>query len=220
MISANQIRAARLFLNIDQKAIAESVGVSVMNISDIENEKGNSRASTIDGIRKVFESRGLRFTDAGGVEPSNEYVSIYDGPNCYWRFLNDAQAALTPTRGEILFSGSDERRSPPEIVEKLREMRANGVSMRSLIENGNTVVMGALMEYRWMPGTLFVDGDVKVIYGDCVAYLVSWAETPRVIVVRDATIAEEARRQFEFVWGQSEEVPLSTASERYVADNG
>ena len=220
MIQPNQIRAARHYLNIDQKTVAEASGVSTMNISDIENEKGNPRSSTLKAIQSFFENRGIKFTENGGIEPAQNYVTVYEGKNCYLNFLNDAQGILAHFKGEILFSGSDEKRSPPEVIEKFKDMRAEGVIMRSLVEHGNTYLMGKLDEYRWMPEGLFVDGDVKAIYADRVAYLVSWAETSRVIVIQDKTIAEEAKRHFDFVWGHSEQPDKSTSDIFYEEENG
>lgn len=215
MIKPNQIRAARNFLNIDQQELADSVGVSKMTISNIENEKGVSKASTLQTIELFFQTRGIRLTEAGGIEPAHNYVTVYEGDNCYMDFLNDAQEVLSIINGEILFSGSDERRSPPEIVEKFREMRKEGIKMRSLIEGGNTHIMGELDEYRFMPEGLFVDGDVKTVYADRVAYLVSWADTPKVIMIQDKTIAMEALRHFNYVWDQSETPTETTSPEKY-----
>lgn len=220
MIQPNQIRAARNFLNLDQKTVAEASGVSTMNISDIENEKGNPRSSTLKAIQNFFENKGIRFTENGGIEPAQNYVTVYEGKNCYLNFLTDAQEVLSHLKGEILFSGSDEKRSPPEVIEKFRAMRKDGISMRSLIKKGDTYFMGILNEYRWMPEELFVHGDVKAIYSDRVSYLVSWAETPKVIVIQDKTIAEEAIRQFDFVWEQSEPPTESTSDIFYEAENG
>lgn len=220
MIQPNQIRAARHYLNIDQKTVAEASGVSTMNISDIENEKGNPRSATLKAIQSFFENRGIRFTENGGIEPAQNYVTVYEGKNCYFNLLLDIQDTLAKRNGEMLCSGSDERRSSPEVINQLRKMRIDGISMRSLIEKGNTYLMGKLEEYRWMPEGLFVDGDVKVIYADRVAYLVSWAETPRVIVIQDQTIAEEAKRQFDFIWGYSEQPNETTSDIFYEEDHG
>lgn len=220
MIQPNQIRAARNFLNLDQKTVAEASGVSTMNISDIENEKGNPRSSTLQAIQSFFENRGIKFTDNGGIEPAQNYVTTYEGKNCYFNLLLDIQGTLAKRKGEMLCSGSDERRSSNEVIQQLKKMRVDGITMRSLIEAGNTHLMGALNEYRWMPEGLFVDGDVKVIYADRVAYLVSWAETPRVIVIQDQTIAEEAKRQFDFIWEHSEQPTETTSDIFYEEDNG
>lgn len=216
MIRPNQIRAARNFLNLDQKIVAQAVGVSGMNISDIENEKGSPRASTLKSIQTFFEARGIKFTERGGIEPAQNYVTIYEGHNSYIDFLNNAQEQLARSNGEILFSGADERRSSGAIIEKLGEMRTQNVTMRSLIRHGDTHIMGLLPEYRWMPESLFVEGDVKIIYADRVAYLISWEEAmTRVIEIRDKIIAEEARRHFEFVWTQSEGPDHSTSTVLY-----
>lgn len=211
MITPKQIRAARNFLGIDQKTLADAVGVSKMNISDIENEKGKPRASTLNSMELYFQSCGIRLTAAGGIEPNHSFVTVYEGADCYGQFINSAKEILSAKKGEILFSGSDEKRSPPEIIAKFNGMRAHGIRMRSLIKFGDTHIMGNLDEYRWMPETLFVDGDVKVIFSDRVGYLVSWADTPKVIVIQDATIAKEAKRVFEFIWKLSETPDKSTS---------
>jgi transcriptional regulator with XRE-family HTH domain len=220
MIQPNQIRAARNFLNLDQKTVAEASGVSTMNISDIENEKGNPRSATLQAIQSFFENRGIKFTENGGIEPAQNYVTVYEGKNCYLNFLSDAEETLSHLKGEILFSGSNERRSPPEVIDKLRSMRLKGITMKSLVENKDTYLMGLLSEYRWMPEGLFVDGDIKAVYADRVAYLVSWAENPRVIVIQDKTIAEEANRHFNFIWDMSEVPDETTSDILYEEDNG
>ncbi len=220
MITPKQIRAARNFLGIDQKTLADAVGVSKMNISDIENEKGKPRASTLNTIELYFQTCGIRLTEAGGIEPAQNFVTIYEGENCYSDLLLDIHATLKRTKGRMLCSGSDERRSSDEVIDQLRKMRSDGITMRSLIEKNNTYIMGKVEEYRWMPEGLFVDGDVKVIYADRVAYLVSWAGTPRVIAIQDKTIAEEAKRNFDFIWSHSEQPKESTSKVFYEDENG
>lgn len=217
MIKPKQIRAARHYLNIEQKTVAEAAGVSTMNISDIENEKGNPRSSTLKAIQSFFEHKGIRFTETGGIEPSHNYVTVYEGTDCYFNLLLDVHDTLKRSKGRMLCSGSDERRSSGEVIDQLRKMRGDGITMQSLIEPGNTFIMGNLEEYRWMPEGLFVDGDVKVIYADRVAYLVSWAETPKVIIIQDKTIAEEATRHFDFIWSHSEQ-PTETSSKTLYED--
>lgn len=211
MITPSQIRAARNFIGIDQKILADAVGVSKMNISDIENEKSKPRANTLHSIELYFRTCGIRLTAAGGIEPDHNLVTVYEGADCYSKFLASAQALLAEKKGEVLFSGSDERRTPPEILQNFNDMRASGIRMRSLIEHGNSYIMGPLDEYRWMPEELFVEGDVKAIFSDRVGYLVSWSNIRKVIVIQDATIATEARRSFEYIWKRSETPTNSTA---------
>jgi len=213
MISASQIRAARGFLNMGQKQIAEVVGVSPTNISEIENG-ATPKASTLDALQKFFELNGIEFTADGGIKPSSNIIQIYEGEDCYLRLLEDAHRVLKKGE-ELLKSAADERRSSSVVIAKTRVMRADGIHMRTLVRDGDTFLMGKLEEYRWMDNELFTDSDVKVIYSDRVGYLVTWLPVPRTIIIKDKTIAEEQKRYFEFVWKNSRVPDQTTATERF-----
>ncbi len=93
-------------------------------------------------------------------------------------------------------------------------MRRSGIPMRLLVKDHDTYLMGRLDEYRWLDDRLFVDGDVKVIFGNTVAYLMTWHETPRVVLINDKTIAEENYRIFNFLWDVSRK-PTHTTADRF-----
>lgn len=211
MITSSQIRAARSFLNIDQQVVASAVGVSKANISDIENEKVTPKASTLDGIQKFFEARGIEFRHEG-ILPASKVVQVFEGNDAYLQLLDDV---ARHAKGELLKSGVDERKSSAAVIEKNRQLRAQGICMRNLIEPDNTHLMGAIEEYRHMPERLFSGGDVKLIYGTRVAYMMVWTDIPKAIIVNDKTIATEQARLFEYVWDQSTLATETTASERY-----
>ncbi len=215
MPTPSQFRAARALLNLKQQDVSDGTGIGLMTISDLENERSQPKAGTVDAVTKFYGSRGIDFTLDGGMRISSNTVQIFDGPDCYLNFLNEVQGYLVLLRGEILFSGADERRSPPAIVEKLRSFINDGIGMRSLIRPGDDYVMGDTAQYRWMPEDLFVEGDVKVICGDRVAWLVSWLTNPRVIMIKDPLIAQEAKRVFDFFWKMSQGPETSSAPEKY-----
>lgn len=211
MITPEQIRAARSFLNVDQQLVAESIGVSKANISDIENEKVVPKASTLDRLQKFFEARGIEFRH-DGILPAGKVVQVFEGNDAYLQLLDDVQRHA---KIELLKSGVDERKSPPAVIEKSRALRAQGIRMRNLVAPDNTHLMGALEEYRHMPASLFSGGDVKLIYGTRVAYMMVWTDIPKAIVINDRTIATEQARLFDYVWEQSAPATQSTAPERY-----
>lgn len=215
MISREQIRAARAWLNIGQQDVAKGIGVSSQTISDIENERTNPKASILADLQNFFEIKGIEFLADGGVRKSKNFVKVYEGNSCYIDFLNDAHTLLAPNKGEIFFSGADETRSPDFIIEKFREMRTDGIQMRSLINEHDTYYMGPAEEYRCMSEALFIDTDVKIIYLDRVAWLASWLGTPRVIMIQDAAISQEATRIFEYIWNQSKAPAPSTSKVFY-----
>lgn len=62
MITANQLRAARALLNLDQRELAERAGVSLPTIQRMEASGGTVRG-VIDTLMKVSEA-----LEAAGVE--------------------------------------------------------------------------------------------------------------------------------------------------------
>lgn len=211
MITASQLRAARSYLNLDQQVVAEAVGVSKANISDIENEKVTPKASTLDGIQKFFEMHGIEFRH-DGIMPSNKVIQIFEGNSAYLQLLDDV---ARHAQGVLLKSGVDESKSSPAVIAKNRALRAQGIRMRNLVAPQNAHLLGELEEYRHMPQTLLNGGDVKLIYGNRVAYMMDWTEVPRAVVINDRTIAIEQERLFDFVWDHSTPATVSIAPERY-----
>ena len=213
MLTAEQIRAARAILKWGQGDLASASGVSVPTVANIETDRQKPNDSTLHKLQDALQSAGIEFIE-GGVRRVQNLVKIYEGDDCYLRLLDDAFLALVKDRGEILFSAADDRRSPPAVIEKFRAMRRSGIRMRSLVRDKDTYLMGDVADYRWMDEKLFVDGDVKIIFGDVVAYLMTWLDVPRVVLVQDKHIADENRRMFEFVWDVSRKPTHSTAKER------
>ncbi|PSH61692.1 transcriptional regulator [Phyllobacterium brassicacearum] len=62
MITANQLRAARALLGIDQKTLAEMAGVSVPTIQRMEASEGDVRG-IVDSLMKVVNA-----LDRAGIE--------------------------------------------------------------------------------------------------------------------------------------------------------
>ncbi|MEZ5918875.1 MAG: helix-turn-helix domain-containing protein [Alphaproteobacteria bacterium] len=214
MPTIEQIRAARALLDWSQNDLAEEAGLSQTGIARIENGTNKPNSSTLAKIEAAFDRAHVEFIGRSGVKQNLDIVRIYEGDDCYLRFLDDAFITLSEEGGEILFSASDESRSSRFVIEKFRAMRKSGIRMRSLVQDQDTFLMGPLEEYRWMDKALFVDGDVKVIFGKRVGYLMTWRGTPRVVSIEDETIAEENRRIFNFIWNISC-VPTHTTSDTF-----
>lgn len=65
MISVEQIRAARAWLNISQQELADASNVEVRTIYRIESGFRGATERTLDKIREAFETRGLEFIFEG-----------------------------------------------------------------------------------------------------------------------------------------------------------
>lgn len=68
MITANQLRAARALLGIDQKTLAEMAGVSVPTIQRMEASEGDVRG-IVDSLMKVVNA-----LDRAGIELIGEHA--------------------------------------------------------------------------------------------------------------------------------------------------
>ena len=68
MISIAQIKAARLFLGVEQAQLAQMSGVSLPTIQRIENPKFGPTRSTVrlvEAIMHTLEDAGIEFIPAG-----------------------------------------------------------------------------------------------------------------------------------------------------------
>ncbi len=214
MLTPELIKAARALASWDQQDLADHTGLSKTAIANIETGRHRPTLKNQKLIQDAFTNNSIEFID-DGVRYKKDLIRVYEGEDCYLRFLDDAYYALIEEKGEILFSGSDERRSPEAVVESFRRMRKAGIGMRSLIKEGNTHIMGPLGEYRWVSEKLFTDADVKITYNDTVAFLLSWAETPKVVAIKDTQVAEDAQRTFNFIWDISQQPEKSTSNVFY-----
>jgi transcriptional regulator with XRE-family HTH domain len=71
MISAKQIRAARVFLDWEQKDLAEQSGLSLPTIQRMEKlGVERSTAGNAEKVQHALEAAGVRFTEDGGVSPA------------------------------------------------------------------------------------------------------------------------------------------------------
>jgi transcriptional regulator with XRE-family HTH domain len=213
MISSDQIRAARALTGWSQGDLADRTGLATPSIGNMEIGKHTPSLRSQQKIITAFDEAGVEFID-GGVRKKQDLLEIIEGDTCYLELLDIAHRELDSGE-EILFSGSDERRSPPAVIDKFRSMRRSGIQMRSLIRNGDQYVMGPLGEYRWMPEGVFEDGDVKVIFRNIVAHLMTWQDTLKVIKIDDKHISNENRRHFEYFWQNGEMPDQSLANTFY-----
>jgi predicted transcriptional regulator len=69
MISSAQCRAARGLLAWSQQDLAEKSGVGIVTIHQLEAGTSQPRRSTIDVVRRAFESAGVEFIDENGGGP-------------------------------------------------------------------------------------------------------------------------------------------------------
>lgn len=211
-ISVSQIRAARGLLDWSQKDLAERAGVSDISVLSYENEKRTPHQGTLEKIIGAFELAGVVFTSKG-VEFKEEMVTAIEGEGWYLRLLDDVYYSMLDKKdAEILFICSDDKKSPPEVNNRLKKIRNAGVRMRQLVEEGNTCLMGPLNEYRYVPKERF-NNYVSLIYGEKVA--VCTGLNSKAMVFKDPMLAATWKNIFNLMWDTLKQPEKSDASERF-----
>ncbi len=72
MVTAEQLRAARALIRLDQSALATKAGISVETIKRLEKMNGpllSATGNTLAAIRAALEADGVMFIDANGNGP-------------------------------------------------------------------------------------------------------------------------------------------------------
>jgi transcriptional regulator with XRE-family HTH domain len=209
MISLEQIKAARGLLDWTQTDLAQKSSLSLTAINNLERKLVLPRMATLEAIRETFEQNGIEFTEGPGVrlrgEPF-EYIK-FEGADAIDRQTEDI-AAHIGTGGYIWNCSSDDANFPhysPKAVELyLKTMREKKVDERNIMPAGNKNYVSDISTYRWLPTDSM--GDMHwTVYADRVCWIL-WDRIPRVIIIRNATLAEGHRRQFLFLWQHAKEV--------------
>lgn len=208
-------RTGRAAKELTQDHLAELSDVSTMTISRLESGKDQPSARTQKKILRAFEKLGLSFTDRG-FEMTDSPIFFVEGPThekAYLKLLEDAHEHLRGRRSpELLIMYADDRVSPPSVNDMYRQMRADGIAMRQLIEEGNTHILGPLDEYRYIPNGYFANR-VKLVYGERIATETS--SVLRGIIRVDPINAEIERNTFNLLWQVLEQPTLTTADETF-----
>jgi len=182
---------ARAHLNWSQQDLAERAGLVLNTISNFEKGDRQADARTVKAISSVLEMAGLQFLD-GGVVPRQ--VRSYVLPS-YLDLLEDIEESM-PEGGEVLKHCVDDRRSTPEVSEKIAQMRARGIRDRLTISEDNDFIAGAPEDYRKIPAAYFASSEVIIIYLNKVAFFVDG----KALVIASESLAKVFRDQFEYWW--------------------
>src|SRR4051812_14905135 len=74
MLTPEQCRAARAWLNMSQEDLANRAKVSLSTIRDFELEDREPIANNVEAIQRVFEGEGIAFTSEPGGPSGFQYV--------------------------------------------------------------------------------------------------------------------------------------------------
>lgn len=206
LITPAQCRAARALLNWSQPNLAARCDMHVQTISAFESENGSPTKKTLEKILKTLESHGVELLPNNGVSLAGN--KIYKTETMV-EIMDDILHLLQEGE-EVLLHCADERRSPPEVVEKYKIINAKGITVRATICEGNTYLRDGIPS-RWIPKDYFGNSEVFVIYADkFVIHIDGYkGKNSEFLTIKNKTLADAMRRQFEYWWKNGKEIPKS-----------
>lgn len=207
----SQIRAARELLMLKQVELAENLGISLSKLSRVENGDTKSGDILLE-VKHGLEKLGVRFL-ANGVELVQSHLEIIEGEGCYQKLLDDVFQTLIKSEEKTLYiMFASDRVSPPEVNYRYRLMRNAGITMKQLIEEGDTYILGELEEYRSIPSRYF-SNIVTLVYADKVAQ-VNGSES-LITIQNDHQLAIHEKGLFSHFWDTGKKPEFSNAPERF-----
>jgi transcriptional regulator with XRE-family HTH domain len=196
-------------LDWSQKTLAEKSGISEPSIKIIESGRIHSTPDTLGRIQDTFETAGLEFLPQKGVRFRDDLITVLErkeDENVFLFLLDDIYYTLKGTNGEVLWSFVEEDLSPSEVTDKENLIRKEGIHYRSLIKYGDLNLIHDRDEYRWLPEGHFLN-NLTAVYENKFATVVNkpgTREVEKVIIIRDPSIAEMKRKEFEIIWSLGE----------------
>lgn len=199
-LDASLLKAARGLIGWSSDDLATQSGASGSAIRTFESGKGQLSRINQQRIITALDLAGIEI-QADSVRRRTREVVIYDD---YLAVLNDALSVLGEG-DEILFHRADDSRSTPEVIAKIDELKAAGITCKSTICAGNRFILGNASSYRWIPEEYFAGGEVEAIYAD--RYVIhAPGEREDFVCIRNVAVAETHRRQFYYWWNKGQHV--------------
>lgn len=203
MLTSQQIRAARGYLDWTRAVLAERARINVGTIKNIEDGAVQPHAETIEAIERVFRNHNLDFLPNGGVCPRDNTLRLINEGDPYLQLLDDVFLTLKDAgRGEVLFCFVRNELSSPAVIESDLRLRRMGIRFRSLIEEGDSFMLYPPREYRCLPSRFF-HNNTQVIYGEKFATMILDPETGKdasAIIISNPHMAAVQRKLFNALW--------------------
>jgi len=206
VIEAKQIRAARALLDWTRDDLARASGVSVASLNQIETENRSARTNSLDKIKQALEGAGVIFTDNSGVKLRSELVSIYESRNGARAFFDDVYSVVSRMNKPVIYVGGgfqkdffesldeDFLKQHTERMSAIPHFEIHTIKPESLKDEKPV----NYVKFRVLPDHMFSQLPFYLYHNNLA--VIRWKPTPRIVVIRDAQVAEAYQSQFELIW--------------------
>jgi DNA-binding XRE family transcriptional regulator len=204
LISPQQIKGARAWMEWSRETLAEKSGVSPGTIRNLE--RGNMSVQSAEDVRAAFEKVGFHFHGQQGFSRQINESRIFDGPHSREEFHEDLLTTIAGTGGEIdaifdtqahlacALGVTDYAR--PERLEQLGKL----ATVKCLLADARQLPLSVpSFQFRATTHTRF-SPMAFLVYGDKTAAITTDGVTFTFLVTRDAGIAQNGLKQFASGW--------------------
>ncbi len=208
-ITTSQMRAARGLLDWSQSELSARTGISTTSIGNIESGNTQARESTLEIIRKSFETGGVEFLPNSGVRLRSDFIQTYVGAQGLKDFMDSMYATVKETGGEIVLFNAHPENWIRILGGEWLEMHANrmaelkdSISMKITSNSGETnFISSAFAEYKWFPENMFKERCLYA-YGENLAFVSFEKNDVSVTVLKQNDFSKSFQILFNIAWEQ------------------
>jgi DNA-binding XRE family transcriptional regulator len=199
MITKEQCRAARAFLDWSQGDLAKRADLSLPSICAFERGQTKPEVATLNRIKEVLVAQGIEFLGNQGIQKVETPIYYFEGDGWISKLLDDVIHTLKNYEGskDLLILQADDSKTPPEIRQKIDMIESMGAKVLTLIEEGSQNIKGDPESYRYIPKEYFLNF-FCFIYGN--NYAICDEIRHKATVHHDVNLAESQRRIFAWLW--------------------
>lgn len=205
-ISAKQIAMARILLDLNQKDLADKLGIARKTIMRIENEQSPGSAKTIETIQIFFENNGLIFSQGDGVRRLTNEIRTLKGKDGLKIFLDETYEYLKKYGGKACLHNAKPNywydwlgtKWYNDHVERMENIK-NKIDFRITSEQQNNLFISQkFAEYRWFPEEYFSDQPIYS-YNDIIAF-VNFEDELTISILKNEKFAKGFQALFNIAW--------------------
>jgi DNA-binding XRE family transcriptional regulator len=204
MITGRQIRAARALLDWSAEVLAKKVGLSREAINKMEDGSVQPRAKNLADIMHILDEHGIEFTGERGVQFRDDTFKVYEGSDDFLHLLDEVYYSLKDRSERIVrMMYVDYAVNQPVTDDRFEFLTKQGFTFLSLIRDGGKKALGPCHAIA----TKDFNHNPKFIYADRAATVVDEPNgKKRILVIRNASLADMERRTFDLIWRMTKEV--------------
>lgn len=197
-----QVSGARGVLGWSRKDLSKASSVSERAIEELEKGNTDIKESTRTALINAFATEGIEFTAHGLEERKDRILFLND----FLDVLADVENTLKKGE-ECLLHCASETRNTPEVTKRFRQLAGKKIGLRFTLCEGDNIMTTDSANYRWIDSEYFASSEVSVIYADRYVRHVVDHGKDIFIIIRNQTLADVGRRQFEYFWRNAKPCP-------------